>query len=193
VTFHDLPPAACWRHQGLRSGFEVSYFTSQADGIRIEGTTTGFQDGAEWVVSYEIELDQLWRTRRVRTASKTVLGSIEQHAVSDGAGHWIIDGEDAAHLDGCIDIDLEASAMTNALPVHRLNLAPGENAGAPAAYVRLAQRDVERLDQLYARLDDEGDRSNFNYEAPAFDFRCRLVYDRAGLVVEYPGIGIRAG
>ena len=52
VAFANLPPAACWLHQGLRSGFEVSYFTPDPHGLRIEGTTTGFQDGAAWVLNY---------------------------------------------------------------------------------------------------------------------------------------------
>ncbi len=189
VAFDDLPAAACWLHQGLRSGFEVSYFTSEPQGPRIEGTTTGFQDGAAWVVSYDIELDQLWKTRRVRITTKTALITIEQYAASDGEGHWLIDGAVAAHLDGCLDIDLEASAMTNALPVHRLSLAPGEKAAAPAAYVRLAKRRIERLEQFYTRLDDQDDGHHFHYEAPAFDFRCRLIYDMAGLVLDYPGSG----
>ena len=193
MAFANLPPAACWLHQGLRSGFEVSYFTPHPHGLRIEGTTTGFQDGAAWVVSYEIELNQLWNTRRVRITSKTALGSVEQYAESDGDGRWLVDGDEAAHLDGCLDIDLEASAMTNALPVHRLSLAAGEKAAAPAAYVRLTKGNIERLDQFYTRLDDQEDRTSFDYQAPVFDFRCRLTYDRAGLVLEYPGIGIRKG
>ncbi len=193
VTFADLPPAACWLHQGLRSGFEVSYFTPDPHGLRIEGTTTGFQDGAAWVVNYDIELDQAWKTRRVQITSKTALGSIDQRAESDGKGHWLIGGDEALELEGWLDIDLEGSAMTNALPVHRLGLTAGESAAAPAAYVRLAKRKIERLDQFYARLDDQDDRPSFDYQAPAFDFRCRLIYDRAGLVLEYPGIGIRIG
>jgi hypothetical protein len=193
VAFDDLPPAACWLHQGLRSGFEVSYFIHEAQGFRIEGTTTGFQDGGAWIVSYSIELDHIWKTRRVLITSRTALGSMEQSVESDGDGRWMIDGEVADHLDGCLDIDLEASAMTNALPVHRLGLAAGEIAAAPAAYVRLAKREVERLDQFYTRLHDQDDRLSFDYEAPAFNFRCRLVYDNAGLVLDYPGIGIRAG
>jgi hypothetical protein len=193
VPFADLPPAACWLHQGLRSGFEVSYFAFDRHGLRIEGTTTGFQDGAAWVVNYNIELDQEWKTRRARITSRTALGSIEQLVESDGEGHWRIDGDEAAQLDGCFDIDLEASGMTNALPVHRLSLATGENAAAPAAYVRLANPKIERLDQFYARLGDQSGRMSFDYHAPVFDFRCRLTYDRAGLVLEYPGIGIRKG
>lgn len=127
----------------------------------------------------------------VQVTSKTALGSIEQNAESDGEGHWLID-DDGSHLDGCLDIDLEASAMTNALPVRRLSLAPGEHAHAPAAYVRLAEREIDRLDQMYTRLNDQDGRPSFDYQALAFDFRCRLTYDRAGLVLAYPGIGIRA-
>ena len=63
--------------------------------------------------------------------------------------------------------------MTNALPVHLLGLAAGEERGPPAAYVRLTKRKIERLDQFYARPNDQDDRPNFDYRAPAFDFRCR--------------------
>ncbi|MGE5286203.1 MAG: putative glycolipid-binding domain-containing protein [Micromonosporaceae bacterium] len=31
------------------------------------------------------------------------------------------------------------------------------------------------------------------YEISAFDFTCRLVYDEGGLVLDYPGIAVRAG
>ena len=34
---------------------------------------------------------------------------------------------------------------------------------------------------------------HYDYTAPAFDFRCRLVYDQSGLVPDYPGIAVRAG
>jgi hypothetical protein len=83
--------------------------------------------------------------------------------------------------------------MTNALPIHRLDFAPRETAAAPASYVRVTPHAIERLDQFYSRLDDRIDGPSFGYEAPAFDFRCRLDYDRAGLVLSYPGIGIREG
>lgn len=37
------------------------------------------------------------------------------------AGGW----RPGPRLDGCFDVDLESSSMTNTLPVHRLGLAPG--------------------------------------------------------------------
>ena len=112
---------------------------------------------------------------------------------ADGAGHWLINGEPAPHLDGCLDIDLEASAMTNALPVRRMILPPAAAAAAPAAYVRTAGLAVERLEQTYLRVTGQGTGQSYDYTAPVFDFRCRLVYDQSGLVLEYPGIAVRAG
>jgi hypothetical protein len=113
--------------------------------------------------------------------------------LTDGQGRWEVDGKAEALLDGCLDVDLEASAMTNALPVRRLDLAPGERAAAPAAYVRAEALTVERLEQDYRRLDDGGPGRSYAYAAPAFGFSCRLRYDDAGLAVDYPGIAVRAG
>jgi hypothetical protein len=58
-------------------------------------------------------------------------------------------------------VDFESSALTNAFPVHRLELQVGEEADAPAAYVRALDLSVERLDQRYVRLDDDGSRQRY--------------------------------
>jgi hypothetical protein len=79
--------------------------------------------------------------------------------------------------------------MTNALPVRRMTLPPAAAAAAPAAYVRTAGLAVERLEQTYLRATGQ----SYDYTAPVFDFRCRLVYDQSGLVLDYPGIAVRAG
>jgi len=103
-----------------------------------------------------------------------------------------VDGNDAPHLSGCLDVDLESSAMTNALPVHRLNLQVDAHAAAPAAYVRARDLSVERLEQDYLRTSDENPHQRYDYSAPAFGVRCTLIYDESGLPLAYPGIAIRA-
>jgi hypothetical protein len=50
---------------------------------------------------------------------------------------------------------------------------------------------VERLEQTYARLPDDGEHARYEYVAPAFGFDAVLTYDRFGLVVDYPGIAVR--
>ena len=90
---------------------------------------------------------------------------------ADGAGHGLVDGKPTRHLDGCLDVDLEASAMTNALPVRRMGLRVGAREAAPAAYVRAVGLAAERLEQAYARTADEASCQRYDYAAPAFGLR----------------------
>ena len=46
---------------------------------------------------------------------------------------------------------------------------------------------VERLEQRYLRLDDDGERRRYHYTSPRFGFECELGYDASGLVLDYPG------
>jgi uncharacterized protein len=61
----------------------------------------------------------------------------------------------------------------------------------PAAYVRALGFAVERLEQRYIRIEDDGNHQRFDYTAPVFGYEGRLVYDASGLVLDYPGIAIR--
>jgi hypothetical protein len=190
VAFAPFPATACWQHRGARSGFEAAFFQAGAGGWRIDGTTAAVEDGQPWVVTYVIELDAAWLTRQVRVTARTAAGPRETVLAADGEGHWRVDGRRAPHLDGCLDVDLESSALTNTLPAHRLDLIPGVRAEAPAAYVRALDLSAERLEQSYTRV--AGEPRRYYYAAPAFDFTCTLVYDKSGLVLDYPGIAVRA-
>jgi uncharacterized protein len=193
VTLADPPAFAAWRHVGSREGFELAFFATAAPGWRIEGATTAAGDGAGWFVRYEIDLDASWRTRGARISGRTATGSHAVVVASDGDGHWTVDGAPAPRLDGCLDVDLESSALTNALPVRRARLGVGDGMDAPAAYVRAGDLAVERLEQRYERLPDDGPGERYAYAAPVFGFTCTLAYDATGLVLDYPGIATRAG
>jgi len=193
VSFLPPPATACWLHREARSGFEVAYFQGQEDGWAVDGTTAAVEDTQTWIVTYSIRLGAGWVTRSAWIMARTAAGLRETLLEVDQTGRWLVDGNPAPHLDGCRDVDLESSAMTNALPVHRLDLAAGGQADAPAAYVRALDLSVERLEQTYRRIGDEGARQRYEYAAPAFDFTSRLVYDESGLVLDYPGVARRAG
>jgi hypothetical protein len=193
MAFREPPPSAAWQHRDARAGFEVVFLRAEADGYRVEGHTAAVEDGEAWAVRYRIELGADWRTQSARVAARSASGAHEVGIETDGTGGWQVDGVAAPHLDGCLDVDLEASAFTNTFPVHRLGLAVDGAADAPAAYVRALDGRVERLEQRYVRVADQGSCRCFDYTAPAFGFACRLVYDESGLVLDYPGIAVRAG
>lgn len=191
MSFSDLPATAAWRHVDARDGFESVFAHDGPSGHRIEGQTAAVEDGQVWAVRYEIFVDERWRTRSARVWGWSAIGVRERHLDADGAGRWEIDGSPAPELDGCLDVDLESSACTNTFPVHRLALRVGESAEAASAYVRALDLRVERLEQSYARVDNQDEHQRYDYRAPMFSFEARLVYDVSGLVLRYPGIATR--
>ena len=192
MSFHGLPARAAWQHRDVRVGFEVVFVRRGEDSYRLEGGTVAMEDDQAWAVDYAITVDHGWVTRSALVTGRSVSGSNELRLEANGAGRWQVNGVASPHLDGCLDVDLESSALTNAFPVHRLGLEVGQEADAPAAYVRAIDLSVERLEQRYVRIDDDDDHQRFEYSAPSFGFECQLVYDSFGLVLEYPGIAVRA-
>jgi uncharacterized protein len=188
----DLPPFAAWRLVDAHEGFEVIFLDAGADGYRVNGYSAGVEGGDPWAISYSLELDAGWVTRSARVRGHSASGERETVLEGDGAGAWLVDGAPAPDLDRCLDVDLEGSAFTNALPVHRLGLEAGARAEAPAAHVRAAGLEVERLEQTYARLEDRDGHSRYDYASHRFEYEGVLAYDEYGLVLEYPGIAVRA-
>ena len=167
------------------------FLRSDEDGYRFEGDTAAVEDGEAWAVNYTIILDPGWSTRSARVSGRSASGARELMLEADGAGRWLIDGAAAPYLDGCLDVDLESSCLTNAFPAHRFGLEIGQEADAPAAYVRALDLSVERLEQRYVRLENDGDHELYHYTAPGFGFECQLVHDEFGLILDYPGIAVR--
>lgn len=189
-----LPHQAAWRHGPSREALEVAFLTPHHDGLLIDGRTVAVEDGAAWAVRYHIELDADWGTRHAVITTFAGTDGDERMTTldHDGTGLWRVDGLPAHQLDGCLDVDFEASALTNAFPVRRATPAVGDELDAPAAYVRVAAVAPAKLAQTYRRQDDDpGGHASFVYASPAYDFTSTITYDAAGLVVTYPGIAER--
>ena len=182
MTTSPLPPFAAWRFVDGVDGFEVLY----PQGHRLRGHTSAVEDGRAYAVHYDITVDSDWRTREVRVTHDVVGGPRSRVLLADGSGRWSVDGEAAPHLDGLVDVDLEASACTNMLPVRRLPMPVGEVVTASAVYVQALDLEVRRLDQTYRRRDER----SFDYTSEG-GFAAVLSYDPAGLVTDYPGIATR--
>jgi len=186
-----LPESAAWRHLGAREGFETTFFARDGSGVLIEGHTAAVEDGEAWAVRYAVVVDEQWHTRHATIAGQSARGRREVIVESVGAGRWHVDGEHRPELDGCVDVDLESSACTNTLPVHRLRLDAGEHGVSPAVYVRASDLSVMRLDQDYQRRDGDRETERYWYQSATFDYEAELVFDAAGLTVDYPALAQR--
>ena len=146
--------------------FKLLIFRADDHSITLEGVTAAVEEGrTTWVVDHTIEIDRSWRTRRAAVRGRSLSGP-RSTVLEVVDGDWLVDCLPAPHLDGCADVDLESSAMTNTLPVHRLSLGVDERAEAPAAYVRAVDLSVERLDQTYIRRADDADSHDYDCPTP---------------------------
>jgi hypothetical protein len=191
VRLKAPPAGASWNHVGARAGFEVAFFHEVSAGHRLAGHTTALESSALWSVGYDVTVDHSWRTVTVHASNLTAVGEQRLTLVRDAVGSWAVNGESRPEFAGCFDVDFESSAATNTLPLHRHEFVEGVSVDVPAVFVRADDLRVERLEQRYTLIEAVPERLLFHYESPTFEFACDLRYDRAGLVVEYPGIATR--
>lgn len=185
------PDGASWSHRGARAGFEVTFFKELSTGYRLIGHTTAHESSALWSVGYGVTVDQSWGTVAVRASNLSVAGRGELALTRDSAGRWAANGQLRPELDGCRDVDFESSAVTNTLPLHRLDFIVGVGVDVPAAFVRADDLRVERLEQRYTLIEANPEQILIHYESSTFEFAYELRYDSSGLVIEYLGIASR--
>lgn len=172
-------------------GLEHLALRLDTEGILADGVMLGVHGGRRVRAHYLIRCDPAWRAREVRVE----VGALPPRALdllADGAGHWRQrGGERIAALDGCVDVDLYASAFTNTLPLRRLRLETGGSAEIRVAYLALPTLELAPARQRYTLLARSTAESRWRYEGLGTDFVEEIRADADGLVLEYPRVARR--
>jgi hypothetical protein len=142
--------------------------------------------------SVEVGLD--WVTRRVEVWSVAAAG-VTRRLLEAAGGSWTVDGAPRPDLDGCVDVDIAATPLTNTFPIRRLaDLRVGQAVTTPVAWVDVPALEVTRVDQTYERLPDRDGLACWRYSDPRHGAFV-ITVDADGLVVDYEGFArrVRAG
>jgi uncharacterized protein len=166
--------------EGCEAGMEHVDIRPADGGLDISGVVIGRENEVRFGLTYRIRLDALWRTRKaqLQTATGHVL-----HLESDGQGHWHENGKDLPELQGCIDIDIQATPVTNTLPVRRLEWKPGKSIEIRLCYITVPDLTVSPRTQRYTALAPD---SLYRFESPDSGFTADLPVDADGFVLDYP-------
>jgi hypothetical protein len=172
---------------GCETGMEHVDVRPADGGVAVSGVVIAQEDEAEFGLSYRLKLDALWRTKNaiLRTTAGHVL-----RLESDGQGHWQENGKDQPALQGCIDIDIQATPLTNMLPIRRLDLDTGESMEIRLCYISMPDLIVSAANQRYTALDAG---SLYRFESLESGFTADLPVDDDGFVLDYPGLFRRLG
>jgi hypothetical protein len=172
---------------GCEAGMEHVDIRPVDGGLDISGVVIGQEDGAKFGLAYRLKLDALWRTRKasLRTAS-----GHELLLESDGQGHWRENGKDKPELQGCIDIDIQATPLTNTLPIRRLDWKAGESVEIHLCYVDVPSLSASPQNQRYTALTPG---ALYRFESLESGFTADLPVDEDGFILDYPGLFKRLG
>jgi hypothetical protein len=177
-----LPRTVVWEPiDGTLRGHDLVRVAPTADGVCAEGAVVAVGEDGPWAVRFTVVLDAAWTTREVTVESVSPGGLRRLVLEGDGGGGWRADGRPAPALDGCLDVDLEATPFTNTLPIRRLGLAAGEAAEIRAAWVSAPALEVRVAAQVYERVSGE----RWRYRSLTTGFEAGLLVDDEGLVVAY--------
>jgi uncharacterized protein len=172
-----------WEDPGLgHLRLAVQDYGIVADGMVISAT-----EGRPFRVAYGVRCDADWRVRALRVGVPGEPPRVD--VLSDGEGNWTTpDGRALPELQSCIDADISVTPFTNTLPIRRLDLAPGDSAELPVAYVEGTELQAWPEPQRYTCL-EKGDQGGL-YRFLSLDggFTADLPVDADGLVLDYPGL-----
>lgn len=135
---------------------------------------------------YTLVTDKQWRTLELRLMLETSPGVMDGiHLLTEGDGKWTDSQENPMpELDGCLDVDIRWSPLTNTLPINRIPLVAGEEQEIRVAYIDLPALIVKPVVQRYLRVSDEIVRYSSETRDQEFD----VTVDGEGFVTSYSGL-----
>lgn len=149
-----------------------------------DGLVLGIESGAAFRLRYTVRCDSRWRVRRVEI--NFVDGGRGLSLTADGEGRWFdASGAAVPALDGCVDVDITATPLTNTLPIRRLALKQGESADIIVAYVTIPDLGFTPDEQRYTCLETDAAGGRYRFEQMGSGFTAVLQVDADGLVDDY--------
>jgi hypothetical protein len=147
----------------------------------LSGAAVFLNDRDPCRLEYLIECKPDWETLAARVSGWVGDKAIDVELKVEPEGQWLLNGMDQPAVRGCTDLDLNFSPSTNLLPIRRLNLSIGQQAPVSAAWLRFPTFKLERLDQVYSRLDE----TTYQYESDSGKFVAELKVNDFGFVTRY--------
>jgi hypothetical protein len=176
-----------WRRLDI-PGLEIATWQPRADGHVFAGRVLALDDDLPLSVDYRLEVDAHWVTRLVDVDLVADGRPATLRLEHDGAGRWRRDGKPEPALAGCLDVDLEVTPLTNALPVNRIQLPEGATKEIVAAWVHFPGLNLEAGAQRYERLAS----TTYRYTSLRSGFTAQVEVDQDGFPVIYERIWQRA-
>lgn len=142
------------------------------------------EDGEPFRLAYKLRWDDAGLLQQAELVASKGMQTRSLSLQADGRGRWCSSqGEHIGHLDGCIDIDIWPTPLTNSFPIWRSHLKIGQRHEYKMAWVSAPHLDVVAKRQAYTRLEE---RLYLFESLDGSGFTAKLPVDEDGFVTDYP-------
>ena len=180
-SWREIRREIVWTGIGFPS-LDYCRLTKRSPGWQFSGIMVAKLQGKRFGARYELLASETFAIRSCRI-EKISPGREKVTMVEFRDAKWIVDGKHRVDLRECTDLDLEASPVTNTIPIRRYNLKLGEHVDLNVAWVRFPSLRVTRLKQSYERIGD----GKYRYRS-ASGFTAIILVDNFGLVKRYGNV-----
>lgn len=111
---------ASWVRDDDQHGHSLARVEQDADGWLVHGTEVLGGPVELLTCSFRVRLGPDWRTREVEVTTLAQPGERHLRLRADRQQRWWHDDQRAGDLDGCVDVDVAATPLTNTFPIRRL-------------------------------------------------------------------------
>jgi uncharacterized protein len=170
------------------TGLEYLYLSCGENKVFADGIVLGVREEIAYRILYQVRCDSMWRVREVFVKS---LDENEQtiNLTSDGLGNWTDESSTViSKFEGCLDVDISVTPLTNTLPIRRLNLNRGESAELKVVYVAVPEMQLSVERQRYRCVERNEAGSKYKFESLDGEFTAIISVDADGLVEDYPNL-----
>ena len=164
-------------------GHDACRLARTEGGWQLDGTAVFLHDRTATQLAYRVVCDDGWRTRHGEVRGWMGAQPVDL-LITRADGAWSLNGELAAGLDDCIDLDFGFTPATNVLQIRRAMTAERTVVDLPVAWL---DPFAGRLDRLLQRYERRGPHA-FWYKAPRFDYAALLDVNDDGFILNYPGL-----
>lgn len=150
--------------------------------VSVRSVIVGHYEGALYQVGYQLYANARWETERLDVMYQLRNKVKEIHLRSDMKGNWWLNDVPAPQFEGCLDVDITLTCLTNTLPIRRLDFTDQPTHGIKVVYVDVLDDTVLPVSQQYTRQDS----GLYKFENVPNDFEALIKVDDEGLVMFYP-------
>ncbi|HEY3622302.1 MAG TPA: putative glycolipid-binding domain-containing protein [Roseiarcus sp.] len=178
---------AAWRRLD-RLGCDAALLRPSGGGWLLKGAAAFDHDGRAAAVTYQVEVDARWETKRGIISSFLGDKTVQYEIQRDNTG-WRLNGLRVEGLEHLVDLDYGFTPATNVLQLSRVALKPGQRAEVPVVWFDLDTASLTELPQSYERRSE----ASYWYEAPTVPYQGLLEIAPNRFVQSYPGLWRLAG